>query len=58
MTDTKYIESHPYTITPGYAEKLLTFKKPIPITVDKIQSNNEICNCGSGLKFKKCCKKK
>lgn len=35
-------------------EDCANFKGP-PIKVEKVQGRNELCNCGSGKKFKKCC---
>lgn len=32
-------------------------RKARTIIVSKEQGRNEICNCGSGLKFKRCCGK-
>lgn len=31
--------------------------KPVKY-LEKLQHNNDRCNCGSGLKYKKCCKNK
>jgi len=40
-----------------YVNNPTTSKKPSTLKYEiKAQQNNDLCNCGSGLKFKKCCK--
>lgn len=39
------------------AELTATLNKPITTTFDKTPNRNDLCSCGSGKKYKKCCGK-
>jgi SWIM/SEC-C metal-binding protein len=46
-------------VEPDQAENIveleLLLNKPKSITVDKTPNRNDVCLCGSGKKYKKCC---
>ena len=56
------LEDNSFLYTPRYLDLVENTQSLVPlrstqctVRVEKTQTRNERCECGSGLKFKKCC---
>jgi len=47
-----HLENYDYGLTKKQMNQVI-----VPIRTETKYQNNELCNCGSGNKYKKCCKK-